>query len=49
MGKELTLKEIVERLEKLRGFNMESDEKFYEYEIRSLIHDVYVLDNKYFE
>ena len=39
--KELTLKEVIEQIEKLCGFSIGCDVKFTEYGMRSLIHDVY--------
>ena len=38
---ELTLKEIIERLEYMFGVNIKSDEKYSEYAMRSFLNDIY--------
>ena len=41
---ELTLKEIIKRLEYMYGMNVESDEKYSEYAMRSFLNDIYTAD-----
>ena len=41
---ELTLKEIIERFEYMYGMNIESDEKYSEYAMRSILNDIYTAD-----
>lgn len=43
--KELSLKEVVERIEYMFGYKLEdTDVKFTEYGMRSLINDIYTMD-----
>ena len=45
----LTVKEVFERIERLFGTEMVSDVKFNEFAIRSLVRDVFEVNDKYFE
>lgn len=47
--KKLTVKEVLERIERLFGTEMVSNVKFNEFGIRSLVKDAFELDDKYFE